>query len=49
MIANVSVPVMDSSDTNTDSIIPENLEPAEDILVGIAISAASILILPQMI
>ena len=32
MIANVNVPMMDSSDTNTDSIIPDNLETAEDII-----------------
>ena len=25
MIANVNVPMVDSSDTNTDSIIPDNL------------------------
>ena len=42
MIANVSVLVVDSSDTNTDSIIPENLENAEYILVDVASSAASI-------
>ena len=42
MIVNVNVPVVDSSDTNTDSIIPDNLETAEDIPVDVTSSVASI-------
>ena len=42
MTANVNVPVVDSSDTNTDGIIPETFRPAEDIIVDVAISVASI-------
>ena len=42
MIVNVNVPVVDSSDTNTDSIIPDSLETAEDIPVDVTNSVASI-------
>ena len=40
MIANVNVLALDHNDT--DSIIPENLEPAEDILVDVTSSVGSI-------
>ena len=42
MIANANVPVVDSSDTNTDSIIPHNLETAEDVPVVVTSSVARI-------